>query len=150
MQPQSEATRYQHHMSWSNRNQGKTLVINPLLCRKSNCKKRLCHIPNGTYSVASPPSLPLFSCSWSTCPHLGALISHTFAHHICPTLCLILRCLVICKPAQQLHCVVSHHSQAAQMSVFSAANKPTFHPSPGPKAHAPTHRPSHVVWMLVV
>lgn len=150
IQPHSEATRYQHHMPWSNRNQGRTLVIKPLLCRKSNGKTCLCRVPKGTSSIASPPSSPPFSCGWSICPHLGALISHIFTHHVYPAHCAILRHLMICKPAQQLQCAVSHHSRAALTSVFSASDKPTFHPSPGARVHASTHPPFHVVCALDV
>lgn len=99
---------------------------------------------------ASPPSSTPFSCGRSICPHLGALISHIFTHCVYPARCVILRLFVIRKPVQQLHCAVSHRSPAAQTSVFSAANKPTFHPSPGPRAHASTHLLFHVVCTLDV
>lgn len=105
-------------------------------------------VPNGTSSAAPPPSSPSLSCGWSVCPHLGALISHISTHRIHPARSVIFRRFVICKPAQQLRCAVSHRPWAAPTSVFSAADKPTFHPSPGPRAHASTHPPFHVVCAL--
>lgn len=149
IQPHSEHTHYQHYMPWANRNHSKT-VIKPLLCRKSNCKVRLHHVPNSTSSVASPSSSPPFSWGWSICPHLGALISHIFIHRIYPSHCVILICFVICKPEQQLHCAVSHCSWAAQTSVFSAASKPTFYPLPGPMARVSTPLLFYVVCILDV
>jgi len=81
---------------------------------------------------------------------LGALISHVFTHRVYPARCLILRRFVISKPAQTLCCAVSHRSGAAPTFVLSAADKPTFHPSPGPRAHASTHSPFHKVCALDV
>lgn len=91
-------------MPWSNKNHGKVLVIKSSLCRKSNSKKLLHHVPNGTSSVASPPSSPPSSCGWSICPHLGALISHIFPHHISPARRVLLRHSVICNPAALAPC----------------------------------------------